>query len=224
MVTKVCRKCEIEKSVEEFNRQGNRIKSQCKKCLALYCATYLKVNRTEINEQCRKWNEEHKELQKPKHQEYYRKNKEKINARKKVYYRNHKDQSRAVNRAWRAKNKKKYSETNQQYVQKRSAADSVFKLRVKMSKLISAGMKRGNFTKKSRTREMVELDFEYLKNYLEYTWFLNYGTEYDGQPVHIDHIVPCSAANTEQEIIALQHWSNLQYLTPEDNLAKSDRG
>lgn len=62
-----------------------------------------------------------------------------------------------------------------------------------------------------------------LKNYLEYTFFLNYGIEYVGQEVHIDHIIPISYAKNEEQVLNLNNYTNLQYLTPEDNISKSNK-
>ena len=63
---------------------------------------------------------------------------------------------------------------------------------------------------------------EQLLEHLHKTWYDNYGTEYNGEPVHIDHIIPLSSAETEEDMYKLCHYTNLQYLKPEDNLAKSD--
>ena len=38
--------------------------------------------------------------------------------------------------------------------------------------------------------------------------------------MYIDHIVPLATATTENEVLKLCHYKNLQLLTAEDNLAK----
>jgi len=40
---------------------------------------------------------------------------------------------------------------------------------------------------------------------------------------HIDHIIPLSSAETEQEIIKLCHYTNLQPLWAFDNISKGNR-
>ena len=37
---------------------------------------------------------------------------------------------------------------------------------------------------------------------------------------HIDHIVPLATAQTEEDVIKLCHYTNLQLLTAKDNLEK----
>lgn len=76
-----------------------------------------------------------------------------------------------------------------------------------------------NFIKTSKTTEILGCSFEEFKIYLEskfedwMTWEnrgwynreLNYGWD-------IDHIIPLSSAETEHDIIKLNHFSNLQPL------------
>ena len=49
------------------------------------------------------------------------------------------------------------------------------------------------------------------------------GDPYSSYQPTIDHIKPIATAKTEQDVIDLCHYTNLQMLKPEDNLAKSDK-
>lgn len=62
---------------------------------------------------------------------------------------------------------------------------------------------------------------EFVKHLLT-TFINNYGYEWDGkEPVHIDHIIPLATAKTEEEVIELCYYTNLQLLKAKDNLKKS---
>lgn len=75
--------------------------------------------------------------------------------------------------------------------------------------------------KGSHCEEIIGTSIEGLIKYLSSTFKDRYGREWDGvEKVHIDHIIPLATAKTEEEIIRLNHFSNLQLLTPEDNISK----
>lgn len=85
--------------------------------------------------------------------------------------------------------------------------------------LIGQSIRKRGFTKKSKTQEILGCSFEDFKSYIEskfepwmnwnnrgkYNGELNYGWD-------IDHIIPLSSAKTEEEIIKLNHYTNLQPL------------
>jgi hypothetical protein len=62
-------------------------------------------------------------------------------------------------------------------------------------------------------------------DYLRKTFKANYGRDYeeDRDNVHIDHIIPRSAANTVDEYRELLHYTNSQLLLARDNMIKHAR-
>ena len=103
------------------------------------------------------------------------------------------------------------------------AISKLFALTERVRHLIHISISKKGYTKKSKTQEIVGCTFEQLKEHLENTWYNNYGTPYNGEPVHIDHIIPLSSAKNEEDVIKLCHYTNLQYLKPEDNMKKHDK-
>ena len=84
--------------------------------------------------------------------------------------------------------------------------------------------RRRGLQKKGKTEEIVGCDFKMFNDYLLNTFKNNYGYEYDGkEEVHVDHIIPLATATTEEEIIKLCHYTNLQLLKAKDNLDKKDK-
>jgi hypothetical protein len=84
--------------------------------------------------------------------------------------------------------------------------------------LVNNSFKRNGWSKSTKTQRLVSCSFEELLIHLQSTfpeW-----EAYAGE-LHIDHIVPCCYAETEEALEALQHWSNLQWLPAEENLSKN---
>lgn len=70
---------------------------------------------------------------------------------------------------------------------------------------------------------MLGCKMDEFTTYLKQTWFNKYHTEWNGQPCHIDHIIPLATARTPEDIKRLCHYTNLRLLTPKDNMAKGDK-
>jgi hypothetical protein len=103
-------------------------------------------------------------------------------------------------------------------------SDSKFKLIQNIRANIRKKIKKYGYTKKSRTYEILGCSYEDFKKYLEskfqdwMTWDnrgLYNGTECYGWD--IDHIVPVSTAKTEEDVIRLNHYLNLQPLCSKIN-------
>ena len=101
----------------------------------------------------------------------------------------------------------------------RRANDSLYKLRCNTRHSIREAIKRNNFNKKSKTSDILGCSFNDFKLYLESKFepwmnWNNYG-KYNGELNYgwdIDHIIPVSSAVNEEEIIKLNHYTNLQPL------------
>lgn len=101
--------------------------------------------------------------------------------------------------------------------------DETFALTVRLRNLIRNSFRRGGYTKfEKRTESIVGMDYQSFKEYLESKFVdgMSWGNRGEW---HIDHIIPLSSANTEEELISLCHYSNLQPLWGEDNIRKSNK-
>ena len=80
---------------------------------------------------------------------------------------------------------------------------------------------KNKIIKKESTEKILDCSIDFFINYLLQTFKDNYGYEYNGiEKVHIDHIIPLATAKTEEDVIKLCHYSNLQLLKAKDNLKK----
>lgn len=92
-------------------------------------------------------------------------------------------------------------------------------LRVRIGRLL----RDNGYSKNKRTLEIVGCSLEHLYSHLVLSAMKNYGYWTEYSEYEVDHIIPLATAKTEEDVYKLNHYTNLQYLTPEDNRAKSDR-
>ena len=105
----------------------------------------------------------------------------------------------------------------------RRATDPLYVLKCRLRDRVSKALKRKGFKKNTETALTLGCAYEELKAYTEarlpsgMTWelFLSDG--------HLDHIVPLDAADTEAEVYALNHYTNLRPMWGRENQSKSSK-
>lgn len=155
----------------------------------------------------RRYNAENAEKIKEIQRNYRKTHADEIRKRKTIYAR-----TSPVAKAQRARYKKR-----------RLERDPVFATKERMRKFLVDSFLRRGYKKNSHSEEIIGCDWQTLTNHLFETWRQRYGTVYAGEDYHIDHTIPLSEAKTEDEVIKLCHYTNLQLLKPSDNLSKSNK-
>jgi hypothetical protein len=104
--------------------------------------------------------------------------------------------------------------------------DKKFALACNIRTLISISFKKKHgFTKKNKTEDILGCTIKFLIEYLLTYYPDNSLTHEDfgRYGYHIDHIIPVASAKTEEEVIKLNHYTNLRPLWWKDNLKKSNK-
>jgi len=110
------------------------------------------------------------------------------------------------------------------YVKKRYNVDVLFRLKSNMRNIIKNSFYYAGYKKSTKTEEILGCSFDIFKDYIEskfeswMTWEnrgLYNGSENYGWD--IDHITPLSTALTEEDVIKLNHHTNLQPLCSRNN-------
>lgn len=131
------------------------------------------------------------------------------------------------NRERKQKYEKQWYQNNKAYKaaaeKKHMVSDPLFKLSRNIRCLIRNSFTNQGWTKSSDTQSILGCDFKTLETHLIQSALRRYGYWADFQEYHIDHITPVSTATTGAELITLNHYTNLQLLTPQDNLKKSNK-
>jgi hypothetical protein len=237
-MNKICKKCKILKEFSDF--YVNRLykdghANECKDCRRSYSKEYRENNVDLIKNHRENNKGKYKETSKLSSKKWRENNKEKVkkyttdyntlNSDKRKKQRDlNKEYMKEYLSKYYKENKDRLRENNTIYKKNKLINDPLFKLTSNIRTLISNSIKRNRFSKNKKTCEILGCSFEEFKSYLEskfepwmnwenrglYNGELNYGWD-------IDHIIPISSAKSEEEIIKLSHYTNLQPLCSKIN-------
>ena len=180
-----------------------------KEARKLYMKKYRELNKEKTKAYMKEYTEVNKDGLKKKRKKYYEKNKCVIADKIKSYQKVNKDK---IN-----KNKNIYRKNKRQ-------TDELYNLKHCIRALITMSFNEKGLKKLSRTSDILGCSFEQFKQHIEskfeswmnwqnkglYNGELNYGWD-------IDHIIPLSSAKTEEDVIKLNHYSNLRPLCSKVN-------
>ena len=230
-MNKICRICKKELPIDYFRKSGKYYRGECKECTkALYRNWYLK-NYEKRKEHISKEHKKHYLRNKErllKYQKQYREShKYKIKEYKKNYYQENKEKVDLKNKDNYYKYKEYYSsyyKNNKDRIatyRKKMLKNPVFKFKKQIRNMLYDSFKRQHKIKKEKSEIILGCSLDFFISYLLKTYKKTYGIDYDNkEKVHIDHIIPLSSAKTEEDVINLCHYTNLQLLKARDNLRK----
>jgi hypothetical protein len=222
---KKCSRCNIEYDYYSFYKDKSSkdgLRSNCKECSKKY--------REETRDKQKEYREKNKEKSREyfknriydvdRNKKYYIDNKNKIKEKSKEYYSNNKESKLEYQKQYQQNNKEKRNK----YLLERRQSDEMFRLITNIRNLINNSFYEMGYSKLSRTQEILGCSFDELKLYIErkfepwMTW-TNRGI-YNGElnsGWDIDHIIPLSSAESVDDLIKLNHHSNLQPLCSKTN-------
>jgi len=194
---RTCKKCLEEKEIELFSKS-----KECK-----YGYSHLCISCKSIYQ---------KEYMLEYNKKYQEENKESLKLKKKLYLSNDniKQKNKEYQKEYRSVNK------NDLYLKRKEyTSDLRYKINSNIRASIHNAFKKNGYKKKSKTLDILGCSFEDFKLYLEtkfeewmnwdnkgqYNGELNYGWD-------IDHIIPISTAENEDDVYRLNHYTNLQPL------------
>jgi len=186
MKTKVCPKCKVEKEVNQFNKSKSN-----KDGLYHYCI------------ECRK--------------EYRKENSKSTNEYNKKYYVDNLDNLLKYKKEYRENNKELLKINRYNYKMSRLNNDPLFKFITKMRSIIYNCLKTNTNKTNTKNYQILGCTPNEFKLHLEsqFESWMNWDNRglYNGKLNHgwdIDHIIPLSSAKTEEDVIRLNHYTNLR--------------
>jgi len=228
---KICSTCKEEKDIIFFGNDKNSkdgYSNRCKECLRNKSKKirskdgfkeknrkYMKIYREENKDSFEKYQKEYynrvdiKEIRKENSKKYREENKERLKEQKEL---------------WRENNKENVRKYRYEYTKNRRLNDPLYKLSSDIGAMIRKSFLKNNFKKCNKTNEILGCSFANFKLYIESKFepWMNwenhgkYNSEY-GFGWDIDHIIELKTATTIEDVIRLNHYTNLRPLDSKIN-------
>lgn len=144
-----------------------------------------------------------------------------------------------ISKEWRSLNKNKVKETSHKnylkdkerrreprrlYAKEKRKNNHLFSLRCRLTSIFRTSFTKNGYKKSHRSEKILGCTFEEFKKYIESKFepWMNWENrgKYNGDfksGWDIDHIIPLSSARTEDDLISLNHYTNLQPLCSKVN-------
>lgn len=205
MENRTCKKCGIEKPINEFYKNGKFYRPSCKECDKKQSAEYKSKNLEKVRELNREYSRRNKKKREEYAVDYYLLNRDKILTKQKEYW------SKQENKERKALRKREQWQRDENLKISSNCRGRIYRAL------------KGQRKSKS-TEKLVGCSFSELKIYLE-NKFLNGMTWNNYGEWHIDHILPCASfdLSKKEEQEKCFHYTNLQPLWGVDNLIKSSK-
>lgn len=123
---------------------------------------------------------------------------------------------------WYRNNKVAANKARMEYHKKAMKESPEYAIRHRVSALIKQAIKARNFSKDSKTAEILGCSNDEFRAHIERQFTDGMSWE-NRDKWHLDHIIPVSSGATKQDIYALNHYTNLRPMWASDNLRKSNK-
>lgn len=127
------------------------------------------------------------------------------------------------NKEYNKNNRDKINKTKNVYEKNKRKNDPLYRLKCNCRTRIYFLLKSKGIKKNKSTTELLGCSYNTLMQHIKSKFTKNMTIEKLGIEIHLDHIIPLSSANTENKLIQLFHFTNLQPLWAEDNLKKGSK-
>ena len=151
-------------------------------------------------------------------------NKDKIRASKRKYQKGYRERNPDQKNNWRVNNIEKVREYIRIYEKSKRSIDPVYKFSRDIRSLIGGSFRRKGSIKPFKTEEVLGCSISEFQKYILDKCPIGVTLDdFNRYGYHIDHVIPLASAKSEEEILTLCHYKNLQPLWCKDNLTKSSK-
>jgi hypothetical protein len=250
---KICSKCKKELDVICFSKakkSPDGLQDKCRKCQKNYHKKYYRENKVELLQQQKEYTKNHRKEHQKANRKYYHSHKKErrechrkyyINHRKEraEYYKQHIEERKKYNKNWSKRHRterneyqRKHRKEGRKYhrIYRRNKYQTNIHFNIMCRLRARIWLALHGISKSAHTMELLGCKIEFFLMHLQFTAYFNGYENFNilellGRKWHLDHIRPCIDFNLEKESEQriCFHWTNLQILSAEDNLRKSDK-
>lgn len=220
-----CKNCckEIRESKKEYSEKYNKeYRKKNAETIKLKSKEYILKNKEKRKLYLEEYKIKYPNNKSISDKKYNQKNKEKIRIKKSIYRNNNKEKYIEYNKQYNKENKEKINEIKRIYQKNKIKTDPLFRLSRILRSRIQNAFKSKSFYKKKNTHQILGCDLSEAKEYIEKLFIKGMSWDNYGE-WHIDHIIPLSYAKNEQEMINLNHYTNLRPIWAKENLKKGKK-
>lgn len=216
---KICLRCKNDKPLSDFSKNKKR-----KDGLHYYCRACIKAYQAANPEIGRRSTKKHRDSNplscRASVKKYRENNPEKIQNYSKMYYEVNADAISISVKKYRRDNSEKYRAQCNESHKKRLKEDPIYALAHSVRRKVASYFRRAGAKKKSHTEDILCCSFDEFYTHMILSALRNYGIWLECEKYDIDHIIPLATAKTEEDVIRLNHYTNLQLLYPKHNFDK----
>jgi hypothetical protein len=212
-------------NLESIKEKGRKWREQNAEKLKKRKRDYHEKNREQCLAKSRAYREANPEKVAQRKRKCYLAKRDEVLEKHKIYRQNNRDACLARTKAYRdnldPEIRKKRA---RDYTRKRRHADPLYALKSLCRCRIGHALRGGGWTKAGNSKKLLGCTYEELRQHLESHFLPGMTWENRGlKGWHVDHIQPLALAETEEDVIRLLHFSNLQPIWEKDNLKKASK-
>ena len=176
----------------------------CAECVRVYKAKWKKQNPDKVKSGAAR---------------YRAANKEKIGITIAAWAKNNPDRVRAAARRFRERNLELCRAKTNEWRRKARKENPVFQMQERIRNSVKQAVRRRGYTTRSSASKILGCTWPEFAKHIELQFLP--GMSWENRDLwQIDHITPIASAKTEEEVIALYHFTNLRPMWAADNLKK----
>lgn len=189
-----CKDCHQALELDQFRVKGGKVAHRCYACQA----TLMRAKYAANDKGLRDYMREHGRVRRVEHAA-------RLNDRKREYV---------------ARNRAKVTSRQNEWAKAKLVADSMFALKKRIRSLIGNAFASVGSSKNQETQVILGCTFDAFKVHIERQFLPGMVWGRMGREIHIDHIVPLATAVSEQDVMALNHFTNLRPMWATENISK----